>query len=73
MVDFVTRVVGWKVSGPYKALSYEVNGQWDFDSAALRNGATTDLRQAVAADANAARAHRARVERSVVSRSWHRC
>jgi len=51
MVDFVTRVVGWKASGPYKALSYEVNGQWDFDSAALRNGAVTDLRQAVAADA----------------------
>jgi len=51
MVDFVTRVVGWKVSGSYKALSYEVNGQWDGDSAALRNGATTDLRQAVAADA----------------------
>jgi len=51
MVDFVTRVVGWRVSGPYKALSYQVNSQWDFDSAALRNGATTDLRQAVAADA----------------------
>ena len=50
MVDFVTRVVGWRVSGPYKALSYEVNGEWDGDSAALRNGAATDLRQAVAAD-----------------------
>jgi carboxypeptidase C (cathepsin A) len=51
MVDFVTRVVGWKVSGPYHALSYEVGGQWDFESAALRSGAVTDLRQAVAADA----------------------
>ena len=44
-------VVGWKVSGPYKALSYEVNSQWDFDSSALREGATADLRQALAADA----------------------
>jgi carboxypeptidase C (cathepsin A) len=50
MVDFVTRVVGWKAAGAYHALSYEVGGQWDFDSAALRNGAVTDLRQAVAAD-----------------------
>jgi carboxypeptidase C (cathepsin A) len=50
MVDFVTRVVGWKASGAYHALSYEVGGQWDFDSDALRRGAVTDLRQAVAAD-----------------------
>jgi carboxypeptidase C (cathepsin A) len=50
MVDFVTHVVGWKAAGPYHALSYEVNGQWDFDSAALRRGAVADLREAVAAD-----------------------
>jgi carboxypeptidase C (cathepsin A) len=50
MVDFVTRIVGWKASGAYHALSYEVGGQWDFDSAALRGGAVADLRQAVAAD-----------------------
>jgi len=50
MVDFVTRVVGWDVTGRYNALSYEVNGQWDTDSAALRNGAVPDLREAVAAD-----------------------
>jgi len=50
MVDFVTRVVGWKASGAYHALNYEVNSQWDFDSAALRRGAVADLRQAVAAD-----------------------
>ena len=50
MVDFVTRVVGWKASGAYRALSYEVNSQWDFESAALRRGAVPDLRQAVAAD-----------------------
>jgi carboxypeptidase C (cathepsin A) len=50
MVDFVTRVVGWDVSARYHALSYEVNGQWDTDSAALRQGAVPDLREAVAAD-----------------------
>ena len=50
MVDFATRVVGWKVDAKYSVLSYEVNSQWDFDSAALRNGAVPDLREAVAAD-----------------------
>jgi carboxypeptidase C (cathepsin A) len=50
MVDFITHVVGWKASGAYHALSYDVNGQWDFDSAALRRGAVSDLREAVAAD-----------------------
>ena len=50
MVDFVTRTVGWSVNARYYALSYDVNGQWDRDSAALRRGAVTDLREAVAAD-----------------------
>ncbi|HUR35228.1 MAG TPA: hypothetical protein VM032_15600 [Vicinamibacterales bacterium] len=50
MVDFVTRVVGWKASGSYRALSYDVNQQWDQGSAALRAGAVPDLRGAVAAD-----------------------
>ncbi|HVN04746.1 MAG TPA: hypothetical protein VMT86_10035 [Bryobacteraceae bacterium] len=50
MVDFVTRVVGWKTDARYNALSFEVNSQWDHDSRALRAGAVTDLRQAVAAD-----------------------
>jgi carboxypeptidase C (cathepsin A) len=50
MVDFVTRVAGWKTDGRYNTLSYEVNSQWDHDSAALRNGAVPDLRQAVATD-----------------------
>ena len=50
MVDFVTRVVGWKTDARYNVLSYEVNGQWDRDSRALRVGAVPDLRQAVAAD-----------------------
>jgi carboxypeptidase C (cathepsin A) len=50
MVDFVTRVVGWKTDARYNTLSYEVNGQWDRDSRGLRDGAVPDLRQAVAAD-----------------------
>jgi len=50
MVDFVTRVVGWKTDAAYHTLSYEVNSQWDHDSRALRAGAVPDLRQAVAAD-----------------------
>ena len=50
MVDFATRVVGWKTDARYNALSYDVNSQWDRDSRALRGGAVSDLRQAVAAD-----------------------
>ena len=49
MVDFVTRVVGWKVDARYNALSYEVNRMWDRDND-LRRGSVTQLRQAVAAD-----------------------
>jgi carboxypeptidase C (cathepsin A) len=50
MVDFVTRVVGWKTDARYNALSYDVNRQWDRESRSLRMGAVSDLRQAVAAD-----------------------
>lgn len=50
MVDFVTRVVGWKTDAEYHTLSYDVNRAWDMDSAVLRAGAVPDLRQAVAAD-----------------------
>ena len=50
MVDFITRVVGWKTDARYNALSYDVNRQWDRDSRSLRMGAVSDLRQAVAAD-----------------------
>ena len=50
MVDFVTRVVGWKTEERYHALNYELEPLWDFDSKALRTGAVPDLRQAVAAD-----------------------
>jgi carboxypeptidase C (cathepsin A) len=50
MVDFVTRVVGWKVNARYNALSYDVNRAWDSSSNALRTGAVPDLRQSIAAD-----------------------
>jgi carboxypeptidase C (cathepsin A) len=50
MVDFVTRVVGWKTDARYNALSFDVNREWDVDSEALRSGAAGDLREAVAAD-----------------------
>jgi carboxypeptidase C (cathepsin A) len=50
MVDFVTRVVGWKTDAHYSALNFDLNSQWDFDSRALREGAVPDLRKAVAAD-----------------------
>ena len=51
MVDFVTRVVGWKTDARYNALSYEVNAQWDRgDNRGQRVGAVPDLRGAVAAD-----------------------
>ncbi len=50
MVDFVTRVVGWKVDARYNALSYEVGRHWDFDGRELRSGSVPQLREAVAAD-----------------------
>lgn len=49
MVDWVTRVVGWKTTARYNALSYEVNQMWDRDRV-LERGSTADLREAVAAD-----------------------
>jgi carboxypeptidase C (cathepsin A) len=50
MVDFVTRVVGWKVDARYNALSYDVGRQWDRGGADIRRGAVPQLREAVAAD-----------------------
>ena len=49
MVDFVTRVVGWKVDARYNALSNDVNRLWDRGDD-LRKGSVPELRQAVAAD-----------------------
>jgi len=48
MVDFDTRVVGWKVEGRFNALSYEVGNDWE--PGVELTEATTDLRQAIAAD-----------------------
>jgi carboxypeptidase C (cathepsin A) len=48
MVDFVTRVVGWKVDGTYRALSYDVSSKWSFDDAVPDS--VTDLRQSLAID-----------------------
>lgn len=49
MVDFVTRVVGWKADARYEALSYEVNKQWDWGDE-LRKGSVEQMRQTVATD-----------------------
>ena len=50
MVDFITRVVGWKIDARYNALSFDVGRHWDFDSRELRTGSVPALREAVAAD-----------------------
>lgn len=56
MVDFVTRTVGWKYSGRYNALSYDVNRLWT-DSPdnekhvnGLEHGSAMELRESVAID-----------------------
>ena len=48
MVDFDTRVVGWKVEGEYHALSSEVGNKWTFEDVTPES--VTDLRQALALD-----------------------
>jgi carboxypeptidase C (cathepsin A) len=49
MVDFVTRIVGWKIDARYNALSYQVNRLWHQDDDA-RAGSVEQLRKAVAND-----------------------
>jgi carboxypeptidase C (cathepsin A) len=58
MVDFITHTVGWKYSGRYNALSYEVNklwadgpdaGQGDNDGS-IERGSVQELRQSVSID-----------------------
>lgn len=51
MVDFVTRIVGWKIDARYNALSYQVNRLWHEDDDA-NLGSVTQLRKAVANDPN---------------------
>jgi carboxypeptidase C (cathepsin A) len=48
MVDFDTRVVGWKAQGEYQALSRDVGRKWSFEDVAPES--VTDLRQAMAID-----------------------
>ena len=48
MVDFVTRVVGWKTDARYHALSYDVNAAWDRGKP--DDTPVTDLRKAIAND-----------------------
>jgi carboxypeptidase C (cathepsin A) len=52
MVDFVTRIVGWKTDARYNALSYEVSEMWQWGSNEAREEAAsaTDLRVAVSTD-----------------------
>ncbi len=56
MVDFVTRTVGWKYSGRYNALSYEVNNLWtdspdkEKQANGLEHGSAKELRESVAID-----------------------
>ena len=49
MVDFITRVVGWKIEARYNALSDEVNRLWEGGDD-LRKGAVDQLRESVATD-----------------------
>lgn len=53
MVDFVTRVVGWQPKERYVTFNNNItmDKAWGFD-ASLRKGATTQLRESVAADPN---------------------
>ncbi|MBH9536852.1 S10 family peptidase [Novosphingopyxis sp. YJ-S2-01] len=52
MVDFITRVVGWKTDARYHALSYEVNEAWDRGEP--DDKPVQDLRKAIANDPNMA-------------------
>jgi carboxypeptidase C (cathepsin A) len=49
-VNFITNTVGWKTEARYYTLSYDVNRLWDRQGPTLREGAVSDLRQALAAD-----------------------
>jgi carboxypeptidase C (cathepsin A) len=56
MVDFVTHTVGWKYSGRYNALSYDVSRLWtdspdnEKQANGLEHGSATELRESVAID-----------------------
>lgn len=48
MVDFDTRIVGWKAEGAYEALSNDVGKKWSFEDVTPES--VTDLRQSMAID-----------------------
>jgi carboxypeptidase C (cathepsin A) len=48
MVDFDTRILGWKVDAPYYSLNYDVGRLWQYHDEIP--DAVTDLRQAMAID-----------------------
>ena len=48
IVDFITRVAGWKIEARYNALSYAVNNAWDRGD--NTDSPVTDLRRAIAND-----------------------
>ena len=56
MVDFITRTVGWKYSGRYNALSYEVNRMWtdspdaEKSETGIERGSVPELRESLAID-----------------------
>jgi carboxypeptidase C (cathepsin A) len=56
MVDFITHTVGWKFSGRYNALSYEVNRLWtdspdnEKSESGIERGSVQELRESVAVD-----------------------
>jgi carboxypeptidase C (cathepsin A) len=57
MVDFITHTVGWKYSGRYNALSYEVNRLWADGpdgnrdpQSGIEHGSVEELRQSVSVD-----------------------
>jgi carboxypeptidase C (cathepsin A) len=56
MVDLITHTVGWKYTGRYNALSYEVNRAWtdspdnEKNEYGLEHGSVAELREAVAID-----------------------
>jgi carboxypeptidase C (cathepsin A) len=56
MVDLITHTVGWKYTGRYNALSYEVNRAWtdspdnEKNENGLEHGSVSELRESVAID-----------------------
>ncbi len=54
MVNFITHTVGWKFSGRYNALSYEVNRAWSDPQEGgigdIQRGSVEELRESVAID-----------------------